>query len=204
MYFCHVWDATQYVTLRWGWRREWWVMTMLMRAELKRRRRPCPQHPQCWMQTVLRNNVILWPIKKCPTLTISPNVRILERRQNHKHYAHSHCFCDTLLVMFLSTNYNSASCHLYLLPPSLPGKCIQRHTITGTVGTRAYGLTSQLVGRNLWPRRHGGGVVRADHHLHAMHHDYQATFGLMRDAHSLFTQILYDNFRHRATTRYCK
>lgn len=34
-------------------------------------------------------------------------------------------------------------------PPSLPGKCIQRHTITGTVGTRAYGLTSQLVGRNL-------------------------------------------------------
>ena len=41
--------------------------------------------------------------------SISLNVRILlQHRQNHTHYVHSHCFCNTLLIMFLNQSQFSA------------------------------------------------------------------------------------------------
>jgi len=51
------------------------------------------------------------PSKK--RLCYSLSVRILLLHDTH--YAHSHCFCNTLLVCF-STNHRSACCHLHTAP----------------------------------------------------------------------------------------
>ena len=64
--------------------------------------------------------------------SISLNVSIsLLHRQNHTHYVHSQCFCNTLLVYVIQPITIQRTV-IYPLPLTNPAKCTQRHTISRT------------------------------------------------------------------------
>jgi len=154
------------------------------------------QHSRCWMQTILH---IVYPVvhqKVSYTLTLLAWMLGFYYGTNKIIYVHSHCLCNSLLVMFLSQSQRT-----------VPAKCTQRHTIVvlccvyrrlaGCVARSTSSPTSQLM---TWPphsimsRRPSLKIQHRFSHVsaHNILHQVQPDVTKHRTAHTTCTALRVD------------